>query len=203
MTPVFIVVIGFVLSGVLAYSAGYTRGKRQNPVLQKDVNGKQDRYTAFIVVGIIFVIIGIAFSVSLDIWDKQNGTRLILGILTVLILAGALGGLIGNYYRKQKIGSDGRSFDLLVSVLLGIGASLLVPVLLHILTSSLLSDIGVKPEKAFILAGFCLAAAISAEAFIERILRNFNQMGESKPSGTVAAQRPAQRPGNEIEHTVQ
>jgi peptidoglycan/LPS O-acetylase OafA/YrhL len=174
-------VTGYLFFGILSYFVGYMQGKKRAVLTDRDMSEKEYKYTAYIVVGVIFVIIGIAFSVSLrNLWEPNSDTRLMLGILTVLFLSGAFGGIIGNYYRKNKIGDNVKGADMLVSVLLGIGASLLVPVLLHILTSSLLYDIKAKPTKAFILVGFCLAASISAEGFIDRMLRNFNQMGENK-----------------------
>ena len=111
---------------------------------------------------------------------------MVLSILTVLILSGALEGLIGNYYRRHKPEPDVEPVNLLVSVFLGIGAFMLVPVLLNILTSNILSEIYDNPEKAFILAGFCLTAAISAETFIEGIIQKFNEMGGNmvRDSGT-------------------
>ena len=194
---IFMIIFGYVISGIVTYSVGYSNGIKRAQILEKDPNKKEDKYTAYIVVAIVFVITGIALSVSLDIWGKNVKTRLILGILTVLIMSGALGGLIGNYYRKLKIEKGGelesgeRGTELIVSVLLGIGAALLVPVLLHILTSNLLSEIGKTPEKAYILAGFCLAAAISAEAFIEQILNKVNQQfgdsDKSKINGVITS----------------
>jgi hypothetical protein len=57
------------------------------------------------------------------------------------------------------------------SLVLGVGAALLVPLFLNILASDLLKQISTEAGKIqiLILIGFCLAAAISAEQFISSV----------------------------------
>ena len=115
-----------------------------------------------------------------------------IGLLLIILFSGALGGLIGFFYyslqpatsdQSKSITSDqsqlitnNKTTSLLIYIVMGVGAALLVPLLLHILTSNLLSEIETKPEKSFILAGFCLAAAISSQYFISLIIKKFDQM---------------------------
>jgi len=196
---------GFLFFTFLGFIWGYFRGAKPLAKTPEDKRHLEDKWTTFIVIAMILLVLGIAIYVTLiDNTDKI--TRVNLGILCVIVLSGAFGGLIANYYRKikpnevddeegTKSAEDNahktepkvnkgdvkkkalRNIDLHVSILLGIGAAFLVPLLLHILTSNLLTDIHKSSEKGFILAGFCLAASISSEAFIGRIIQSFNKIG--------------------------
>jgi hypothetical protein len=84
-------VTGYLFFGILSYFVGYMQGKKRAVLTDRDMSEKEYKYTAYIVVGVIFVIIGIAFSVSLrNLWEPNSDTRLMLGILTVLFLSGVL-----------------------------------------------------------------------------------------------------------------
>lgn len=99
-------------------------------------------------------------------------------ILAVMLSAGLFGGLI-NYHLENSEQDSKR--NLWRSLIVGIGASFLVPLFLNMISSNLLDVIrgsSATPSdlsKLFVFAGFCLVASISSKAFIttisDRVLR--------------------------------
>lgn len=93
-------------------------------------------------------------------------------VIVVMVLAGALGGLV-NYLLQRK--EEPESSNFWRSLALGWAAAFLVPLFLNMIASSLMSDIRTEPSKALVFLGFCLVAAISSTAFIktlsERVLQ--------------------------------
>ncbi|MBU2712375.1 YEATS-associated helix-containing protein [Zooshikella harenae] len=81
----------------------------------------------------------------------------ILLLAVVMLMAGVFGGLV-NYYLYQRQGYD--LTHLLRCIILGIGASFLVPVVLDLLSSTLVVDSQNDPSRLLIFTGFCLIAAI-------------------------------------------
>ncbi|WP_318468842.1 YEATS-associated helix-containing protein [Photobacterium leiognathi] len=87
-------------------------------------------------------------------------------ILSIMISMGILGGII-NYLFS---GEDEWSWiSVARASLIGIGASLLVPLFLRMISSNLLNDVADKSDGYFVLMGFCLVASISSRAFIGSI----------------------------------
>ena len=96
-------------------------------------------------------------------------------LLTVMLLAGIFGGLV-NYYlsdekeiEKEIEEKVNKKKSLQKSLIIGIGASFLVPMFLNMISSGLLSDSCEDNLKLLVFAGFCLIAAISSRAFISTI----------------------------------
>ncbi len=145
-----------------------------------DEEAKKERMTAILLSGAIALLVGVSIFLVNGILSEPK-LQLVMGLLIVIVFSGALGGSIGFYYRKICAKKNDKSTSVIVSIVMGIGAAMLVPVLLHILTSNLLADIQNFPEKAFILSGLCIAAAISSEVFIEQIVCQVDRMGK-KPS---------------------
>lgn len=84
----------------------------------------------------------------------------------ILVFSGILGGIINFIY------DDGKKLSLIEfvrSVLLGVGASLLVPLFLKMISSSLIEETAKDSNSYFVLMGFCLTAAISSRSFIGNI----------------------------------
>ncbi len=100
-------------------------------------------------------------------------------IVGSMLVAGAVGGLINYFLIDPKEESPLAWWKLMI---VGVGASFMVPVLLNMISSELIADIEVpKPttdpvSKLLILTGFCLLAAVSSRAFIrtltDRVLRD-------------------------------
>lgn len=95
-----------------------------------------------------------------------------------MIGAGLLGG-ITNYFR---IGQDKRGWPTFFrNILMGISASLLIPLFLNMISSNLLKESSTDSAKLFILFGFCLIASLSSKAFIQTISdRVLNDVKETK-----------------------
>ena len=88
-----------------------------------------------------------------------------------MLLAGVFGGLV-NFYLNSQTDPDATSLPRCIVV--GIGASFLVPVILDVVSSELIIESQADPSKLLIFTGFCLIAAIVSRLFIsnlsERIL---------------------------------
>lgn len=97
----------------------------------------------------------------------------ILRLIIVMLIAGIIGGLMSYFISIEE---DSTKLAWWNHVILGIGASFLVPLLLNMLSSNLLReavgqapDIPANPLKLFVLAGFCIIAAVSPRAFIKTL----------------------------------
>ena len=92
-------------------------------------------------------------------------------LAAVMLLAGVFGGLV-NFYLNSQTDPDATSLPRCIVV--GIGASFLVPVILDVVSSELIIESQADPSKLLIFTGFCLIAAIVSRLFIsnlsERIL---------------------------------
>lgn len=87
----------------------------------------------------------------------------LLGIMT---LAGAFGGLI-NYFIERRDNPERSSVAR--SLVVGIGASYLVPLFLNMISSSLMQQLELDAGKLLVFIGFCLIAAITSSAFIRSL----------------------------------
>jgi predicted transcriptional regulator len=99
-------------------------------------------------------------------------------ISIVMAISGVLGGII-NFFISDPVGE--RPLTWWQHILVGLGAAFMVPLFLNMISSGLIDAIrgtsGQMPDfsKLFVLAGFCLVAAVSSRAFIrtlsERVLQ--------------------------------
>jgi len=96
-------------------------------------------------------------------------------VVWVIVLAGVFGGTVN--FALARTDSSGWK-DWFWSVVIGLGASFLVPLFLNTISSTLLSGLlSSSPGKAdiYIFAGFCLLGAIASKAMIQtltqRVLR--------------------------------
>ncbi len=104
-------------------------------------------------------------------------------LATVMLLAGIFGGLV-NYYMYGDNDPDATSLPRCLVV--GIGASFLVPVILDLVNSELILETQGDPSRLLIFTGFCLISAIASRFFItnmsDRILdaaRHAKEQSES------------------------
>jgi len=97
----------------------------------------------------------------------------LLGIMTV---AGAFGGLI-NYFIERRDNSEKAS--IVRSLVVGIGASYLVPLFLNMISSDLMRQLDQDAGRLLVFVGFCLIAAITSSAFIrslsDRVLKEASE----------------------------
>lgn len=84
----------------------------------------------------------------------------------IMFLAGVWGGWI-NYLLEIRDNKETASRRR--SLIVGIGASFLVPLFVTMFPSSLMATAKHEPEQYFVFAGFCLIASISSSAFIRTL----------------------------------
>lgn len=99
-------------------------------------------------------------------------------ILGTMLLSGIVGGLINSYLSDPNVEKPLAWWQ---HIVVGVGASFMVPVFLNTISSRLIAEIAGTEltsevlSKLLILAGFCLLAAVSSRAFIrsmtDRLLR--------------------------------
>ena len=100
-----------------------------------------------------------------------------LVFVLIMVSAGLLGGVINFYLNddpesKHTVGNH---------MVIGIGASLLVPLFLNMISSKLMKEASSNPGLLLVFLGFCLIAAISSKAFISTISdRILNQAKEAR-----------------------
>jgi hypothetical protein len=89
-------------------------------------------------------------------------------IAVIMLAAGLAGGYFNYLVGKHDEGGPGRA----ESSLGGVIASFAIPLFLNMTSSNLLDSIGSSPSNPrnyFLLAGFCLVAAVSSKAFISNL----------------------------------
>jgi hypothetical protein len=119
----------------------------------------------------------------------SGGVSHVLCLVGIIIIAGALGGLI-NYFQSVESGTEqpknSRGASAAPSmrrrIVIGMGAAFLVPLFLNMISSDLLLACRETPTKLLVFAGFCLVAAISSSAFIkslsDRLIEQATQKAE-------------------------
>ena len=96
-------------------------------------------------------------------------------LATVMLLAGIFGGLVNFYLYGDK---DPDSASLPRFLVVGVGASFLVPVVLDMVNSELVLESQGDPSQLLIFTGFCLVSALLSRFVIDnmsdRILNEAN-----------------------------
>jgi len=120
----------------------------------------------------------------------------LIALLSVLLLAGVLGGAMG-YYLEQPIQTSTlegegitrkKAVKLFPYLVLGVGASLMVPLFLNMISSTLVSEAlspregGQAELKLLVITGFALIAAVSSRRFItsltDKVIRDVQEAKE-------------------------
>lgn len=86
----------------------------------------------------------------------------------VMLVAGVFGGIINYFFNRGK----SEEITAMKSIIIGTGASLIVPLFLNMISSDLINSSRNDPYKIFVFTGYCLIAAISSSAFIGRMSKN-------------------------------
>lgn len=103
-------------------------------------------------------------------------------VIVALIMAttGIVGGL-ANFLSDDNLKFEFRSVA--KSIVLGVSASVMVPLFLSMISSNLLVELSTITVSDFILAGFCMVASIFSRSFINgvssKILNDLKQKTES------------------------
>ena len=93
-------------------------------------------------------------------------------IAIVMLVSGTLGGIVNSFLADP---ADGKPLNWWKHVAIGIAAAFIVPLFLNMISGDLIDKIrgsDGRPSdysKLFVLAGFCLVAAISSRKFIQSI----------------------------------
>lgn len=87
-------------------------------------------------------------------------------LATVMLLAGVFGGLV-NYYIYGEKDPDAASLPKFLVV--GVGASFLIPVILDMVNSELVLESQGDPSKLLIFTGFCLISALISRFFVDNL----------------------------------
>lgn len=106
----------------------------------------------------------------------------ILQVIGLMVAAGILGGFV-NFVLVR--GQESNWLDLLWSVILGLGAALLIPLFLNTISSSLLTGIldgTAKISDPFVFFGFCLLGAIASKAMIQTLSQKVLRVAEEARS---------------------
>jgi hypothetical protein len=96
-------------------------------------------------------------------------------IILIITSAGLLGGLANFFmmYENDLAGKEQR-IKFFASLLLGLCASLTVPLFLQILSNNLLDNISFK--NGLIFAGFCVLASVFSKRFLEDVYAKLNKL---------------------------
>lgn len=110
-------------------------------------------------------------------------------LVGVMLAGGLMGGSV-NYFLSKS--DDPADTNVTKSLFVGVGASLLVPLFLNMLSSNLLNATRNDPTAILVFLGFCLIASISSKAFIttisEKLLREVKEAKEEATEAKEAAQ---------------
>lgn len=109
-------------------------------------------------------------------------------VLTVMVVAGALGGLANYFLRDRQVESGPR--DWVKYPLLGVVAALTVPLFLNMISSNLLEAARTRPVDIFVFAGFCLIYVVASRRLFENAAnRLLGQMDQVKRDMGALRQR--------------
>jgi len=103
----------------------------------------------------------------------------VLVLTFVMLVAGVFGGLV-NFYLLNQNNRD--TTAMLRSVVVGVGAAFLVPVVLDLVGSSIVSQSQNDPGQLLIYTGLCLIAAIASRVVVTNKLDRTLQAADSAKS---------------------
>lgn len=91
-------------------------------------------------------------------------------IVAIVLVSGILGGLVNYYYNLKKTPDENEVHTLQRSVVIGIGAAIVVPIFLEVTQSKVLQGvINNELSQVVLLVSFCVLAAISSTRFISSV----------------------------------
>jgi hypothetical protein len=130
----------------------------------------------------------------------------LLVITEVMLLSGALGGLVNGFLSEAP---DKARLAWWKHVVIGITAAFMVPLFLAMISADLIDKIrgtsgqAGNPVLLLNLAGFCLVAAVSSRAFIgsltERLMREVRDARAQADAATTTAEQARQRAADATE----
>ncbi len=114
-------------------------------------------------------------------------------LFAIILTAGVFGGLL-NYYMSAQVDADSTSMPR--SVIGGLAGAFLVPLVLYLVSSELLTESQDQPSRLLIFGGYCLIAAWASRfamtTVTDRILRE-SQIAREKSDEVLTELRLLQR----------
>ena len=121
-------------------------------------------------------------------------------IVLIMLVSGLIGGLASYYLNESE------EISMLKSFVLGVVASLIVPLFLNMISSNLLFEAQRQIDKIFIFAGFCLLASVFSKNFLEnmynKILQKVGDMGKQVKRIEEASSEPDIPTGDVTEESL-
>jgi hypothetical protein len=135
----------------------------------------------------------IAISKKYDVLNESFDSNTFWSIILIIIVSGIIGGFV-NYFFNLKKDKDNESADsnnLARSVIVGIGASILVPIFLEITQSRILDGLKTNSLNDHILfISFCVLAAITSTRFITSVSDSvLSRIGKAEDAAKEAKQK--------------
>jgi DNA-binding HxlR family transcriptional regulator len=118
---------------------------------------------------------------------KYGGAHIFI-LVAIMAVAGALGGSINHFLTRD----DAKESYLGRCLLVGVGASFLVPLFLRMVSSNLVDPKTDLPSTNYLVFfGFCLLAAISSKAFIQTLSDRLLKLAEDAKVEAQTANKKA------------
>jgi len=121
-------------------------------------------------------------------------------LIAIMIFVGAFGGLLNYLFNFDTAENDQKKNIIIFKyILLGIGAALLVPVFLKMISSNLASS---KDNNDYLIfAGFCLIAAIFSRRFITTIGEKILESAKKAEKSALESKQKLEITQNELSST--
>jgi hypothetical protein len=101
-------------------------------------------------------------------------------IILIIFLSGTFGGIVSYFLHDD---GNFEKYKLLKDIIIGIGASILVPLFLNMISSNLITTVTLY-SNLFVFAGICLLFSISAKSIIENMTNQLLKQLENKQINT-------------------
>ncbi len=130
----------------------------------------------------LFLMLVSCFLIARMLLDDRSNIQL---LLMSMVFAGAIGGIVNYFYSNMN--EDITSKNLVPCVVVGIGASLLLPFLFSLTSSTLLSD-ELNDVRYLTIVSWSLLAGISGEPLISMMTSRFiKSIGDDRDLKAVAS----------------
>jgi len=121
-------------------------------------------------------------------------------IVLIILLSGLIGGLASYYLNESE------EISMLKSFVLGVVASILVPLFLNMISINLLYEAQRQIDKIFIFAGFCVLASVFSKNFLEnmynKVLQQVGNIGKQVKTMEEASSEPDIPTGDVTEESL-
>jgi hypothetical protein len=118
-----------------------------------------------------------------------------LTLLVVLFAGGLLGGIAGHFMANTKE----ESVPWYASLLTGVVAAFITPLLLSMISSNLLTEWQTKPHLLFVIAGLALLAAVFSRRFLTSVYDKFMQQVDKLETRIEGVEEANEPPPPELE----